>query len=169
MIRSRGFTLVEMLTVMTVMAVSAAVVFPVVTTLLVRFEDSADRRSQAIDAHLALDQITATVRAWPSTTGQLDGLLVMRNAGEVTGLELPGAGGFRLVGDQLQLINEAGQTGVLAEGITGLQVIGHNAQAGAPLDTDPEWLDLVTLGLVIELDATQARGMVHVRTMGRGM
>lgn len=161
----RGFTLVEVITVMLIMSLSAVVVMPVVSVLLTRIDDSQTRRSASASVHTALDQVAQTVRSWPVENGQLTGVVAYRDAGELVGLEISGAGGFRLDSGTLRLIDATGDEGVLCEAVDtlSLQVLGSGSDE--PLVLDEDLVNGVTVRVSVEAGGVTGGAVVFVRSM----
>ncbi|MFT5424316.1 MAG: prepilin-type N-terminal cleavage/methylation domain-containing protein [Phycisphaerales bacterium] len=162
----RGFTLVEIIAVMLIMSLAAVVVMPVVSVLLSRIDDSQARRSAAATVHTAIDQLTRTVREWPSESGDLSGIIAYRSGSELIGLAMTGAGGFRLDSGTLRLIDAVGDEGVLCESVDSFQVRVIGRGTDDPLLTDEALVAGVTVQLQIESAGVRADAVVFVRAAG---
>lgn len=162
----RGFTLVEVIAVMLIMSLAAVVVMPVVSVLLSRIDDSQGRRSAAASVHTALDQVTRTVREWPAENGQLAGLVAYRNGGDLVGLQLPGAGGFRLDSGTLRLVDEDGAEGILCDAVEAFEVRVLGRATDDPLLTDEDLAGGVTVRVRIESAGVRADSVAFVRATG---
>jgi len=138
----------------------------VVSVLLSRIDDSQGRRSAAALVHTAMDQVTRTVREWPSEGGELAGIVTYRDGSELIGLQIPGAGGFRLDSGTLVLIDQAGEEGVLCDSIDTLEVLVLGPVTDDPLVTDEELVGGVTVRLRVGSNGVQADGIAFVRSMG---
>lgn len=162
----RGFTLVEVIAVMLIMSLAAVVVMPVVSVLLTRIGDSQGRRTAAATVHTALDQITRTVREWPAENGELAGIVAYRDGGDLVGLQVPGAGGFRLDSGTLRLIDESGAEGVLCDAVDAFEVRVLDRTTDDPLLTDEDLVGGVTVQLRIESGGVRADSVAFVRAAG---
>lgn len=163
--RRRGFTLIEMITVMTVISIAAAVVMPSVSVIVTRLDESRDRRTQTERIHVALDQITRTISEWPVEDGELQNLSVERSGAEIVGLVCTGVGGFRIDSGTLYIVDDLGRDGWVCDGIVSATVTALGRVDGTPLVTDEDLAGLVSLNIEITTADASACVIVHVRSM----
>jgi|GEM_PF-3345073 len=166
MMRRRGFTLIEMITVMTVVSIAAAVVMPSVSVIITRIDDSRDRRVQTERLHVALDQVTRVVGEWPVENGELQGLTVEREGGDIVGLVCTGVGGFRLDAGTLYIVDDLGRDGWACDGIVSGTVTALGRADDTPLVADEDLPETVSLRVELSTADSNAGVIVYVRSMG---
>ncbi len=153
----RGLTLIEMIATITVLAIVAASVLPVVESAGAHYVESVTTRRVADRAAFAMDRVSRVLRETPGVPGSA-GLAIDSIAADA--IVLTNGTAIRLVGDELVLTID-GRSGVVCGGVEAIEFVATGADGVASTLESPA--ETRRLGIGMRVNGLTVRTAIFPR------
>lgn len=143
----RGFTLVEMLISIVVMAMVGVVTLPIMMSATDAFVESAKARRTADDAAFALERVVRLLRDIPggATNGELGITLATPDS-----IRFADGRGFELAGTELLERRADGTTGLLCENVTAFRLELRTEDGATSASSTPSVAQRIEVSLTVD-------------------